>query len=108
MSIPTGRPSGVRLNLRQQDSVRKLIQSNRLVVRLQAYALGRKFQGNEVKMDSNQVRAALGVLRFALPELQNVQLTGDPDNPVAIEHQLGGRAADLLAKVKGGTSAPGR
>lgn len=96
-----------RLKAYHQEHVRQLIQVNRLVARLQQFALGRKFNGYEVKMTSEQVRAALGLLNKRLPDLQAVQLSSDPDNPFKVEHELGGRASSLLAKVKGQGAAGG-
>lgn len=66
-----------RLNTRHQESVRNLIRANRLVVRLQQFALGRKFQGQPVNMSPSQVRAAEVLLRKLVPDLSAVDHTGE-------------------------------
>lgn len=66
-----------RLNTRHQESVRQLIRANRLVVRLQQFALGRTFQGKPVNMSPAQVRAAEVLLRKLVPDLAQIEHTGE-------------------------------
>lgn len=61
----------------RQDEVRNLIRANRIIVRLQQFVLGRKFQGAQVKMSAAQVRAALGLLNKILPDLSAVNVVAD-------------------------------
>lgn len=96
-----------RLKAHHQEHVRNLIQANRIVVLLNAFVLGRKFNGKPVTMSPDRIRAAGILLNKRLPDLQAVQLSSDPDNPFKVEHELGGRAAELLAKVKGAARGPG-
>ncbi len=74
-----------RTNLRQQDQTRAAIQTTQLVKRLQCFALAQDDEaGNTVDIDPNRLRAIEILLRKSLPDLSTVELTGDPENPVAI------------------------
>jgi hypothetical protein len=46
-----------------------------------------KFVNGEVEMQPAQVTAALGLLKKSLPDLANVQLSGDKDNPIPVMFQ---------------------
>lgn len=96
-----------RLKAHHQDHIRNLIQANRIAVMLNAYALGRKFLGKDLVLSSDRIRVALALLNKRVPDLQAVQLSNDPDNPFRVEHELGGRASELLSKVKGQGAAGG-
>jgi hypothetical protein len=54
-------------------------------------ALIEHVEGNR-EMSSTQVTAGLGLLKKALPDLTNVELSGDQDNPLAIKVMIGGDA----------------
>lgn len=72
-------------NLRQQEQTRAAIQTTQLVKRLQDYALATKPAEGEpepVDMDAGRLRAIEILLRKSLPDLSNVTLAGDPDNPI--------------------------
>jgi hypothetical protein len=77
----------VRLNLRMLETTRQKIRAADLIRRLQLFALHEKdkIQGKmrEVKMTSDQVRAAFGLLRKIIPDLQCVEFTGE----VGVNHQ---------------------
>lgn len=76
-----------RLNGAHQADIRLKIKTSQLVNRLQGYALG---DGKDpktkepIELDGNRLRAIEILLRKTLPDLSNVQMTGDPDNPLAI------------------------
>jgi len=63
------------------DKVRQKIQTSMLVNRLSSFVKG------DVKMEPAQVTAALGLLKKSLPDLTNVTLSGDKDNPVGVVFQ---------------------
>lgn len=69
-----GRPMG-RLH---QDDVRAKIQTSQLINRLTSHALG------EVELSPTQVRAIEILIKKTLPDLQSIEWTGDPDNPVEL------------------------
>lgn len=79
-----------RLRLNHQQEVRDKIQASQLVNRVNAIAMG------EVEANPTQLNAALGLLRKVLPDLSNVQLSGDDENPVNVKH-IGAR--EVLAKA---------
>lgn len=58
------------------DRVRAKIQTSMLVNRLTGFVKG------EVKLESAQVTAALGLLRKTIPDLSATTLSGDKDNPI--------------------------
>lgn len=71
----------VRLNPKHDEATRAKIQTSQLVNRLNAFALD---ETETVRMTSDQVRAALGLLRKTIPDLAVTTHTG-PDgksNPV--------------------------
>ena len=67
-----------RLRPRHQDEIRAKIQTSQLINRLMDHALG------EVELSPTQIRAIEVLLKKSVPDLQAIQLSGDPDNPVAI------------------------
>ena len=71
-----------RLNARHDDEARKKIQTSQLVNRLHSNAMG------EIEMSPAQVQSAKILLDKSLPNLANVTVGGDSDNPVAmvVEH----------------------
>ena len=66
-----------RLHLRHQDEVRKKIQASQLINRLTDHAFAK------IEMSSTQVKAAEILLRKSIPDLSQVQGTGDDG-----EHEL--------------------
>lgn len=65
-----GRPIGSR----HQEDVRRKIQASQLVNRLTSHALG-KLKKN--RMDATQVAAALGLLKKCVPDLAQVEHSGE-------------------------------
>ena len=65
-----------RMRTTHQDDVRAKIQTSQLVNRLTEHALG------TVDLSPTQVRAIEILIKKTLPDLQSVELTGDPENPV--------------------------
>jgi hypothetical protein len=66
---------------KHDDFTRERIRTTQLVNRLEKHALG------EIAMEPTQVRAIEVLLRKSLPDLSNVQLSGDKDNPVGVVFQ---------------------
>jgi|FreactcultureFD7_1027221.scaffolds.fasta_scaffold17343_2 hypothetical protein len=64
---------GVRKNLRHSEEVRGRIRTSALITRLMSHSLGRL----KVEMSDSQVRAALGLLKKALPDLQALEHLGE-------------------------------
>jgi hypothetical protein len=62
-----------RLNPRQDERCRSAIQTSQLINRLNSFALD---QSESVRMSSDQVRAALGLLKKTIPDLAVTQHTG--------------------------------
>ncbi len=60
-----------RLNLRHQDDVRKKIQASQLINRLTDHAFAK------VEMSPTQVKAAEILLKKSIPDLSQVQGSGD-------------------------------
>ena len=60
-----------RLHLKHQDEIRRKIQASQLVNRLTDHAF------NKVEMSSTQVKAAEILLKKSVPDLSQVQGTGD-------------------------------
>jgi hypothetical protein len=60
------------------EELRKRIQTDQLIDRLTAHALGQR------NMDESQVQSALTLLNKLLPDLRAMQLTVDADSPLAI------------------------
>lgn len=68
-----------RLNPRHSDMVRQKIQAGVIIDYLQKHVAGTH------EMTSTQVSAALGLLDRSVPKLQQIQHSGDSDNPVRVE-----------------------
>jgi hypothetical protein len=68
-----------RLDPRHDARTRAKIQTSQLINRLKDHVFGK------VELSPTQVRAAEVLLRKSLPDLQNVTLSGDADNPVRFE-----------------------
>jgi hypothetical protein len=76
-----------RLNPKQDDRARSAIQTTQLCKRLNAFALGEKdpcYPTKTLEMSSDQVRAALGLLRKTIPDLAVTSHTGPDGGPVMI------------------------
>lgn len=70
-----------RLSRHHSDVVRQKIQASVLIDRLQ------KCVDGELKMDRNQLTAAIALLDRSVPKLQQIQHTGDENNPVKIVNE---------------------
>lgn len=70
-----------RLNPKQDERTRNVIQTTQLVKRLNNFALDEE---KRVVMSSDQVRAALGLLRKTIPDLAVTAHTGPDGGPVMI------------------------
>jgi hypothetical protein len=70
-----------RLNPRHTDMVRQKIQASVLIDKLHKCVEG------ELKMDRNQLTAAIALLDRSVPKLQQIQHSGDENNPVQIVNQ---------------------
>lgn len=66
-----------RRNAQLREDVKSLIDTKRLVKRLVDHVDGKAM------LDKSQVSAALGLLRKTLPDLANVEVSGDADNPIS-------------------------
>jgi hypothetical protein len=71
-----------RLNPKQDARTRNAIQTSQLVNRLNKFALDEK---NSINMSSDQVRAALGLLRKTIPDLAVTSHTGEGGGPLTIQ-----------------------
>jgi hypothetical protein len=67
-----------RLNPHHSDMVRQKIQASVLVDRLHKHVMG------EIEMTASQITAAQTLLDRSVPKLQQIQHSGDSDNPVAM------------------------
>lgn len=63
-----------------QDDVRSKIKTSQLVNRLEDHALGL------LELSATQIKAIEVLIKKTLPDLQSIELTGDPDNPVEHVH----------------------
>lgn len=70
-----------RFNLKHEQLTRDKIQTSMLVNRLNKFAL---CDDESVRMSSDQVRAALGLLRKTIPDLAVTAHTGPDGGPVMI------------------------
>jgi hypothetical protein len=87
-----------RLNPRQDERCRSAIQTTQLCKRLNSFALGLPDPQTRrpVEMSTDQIRAALGLLRKTLPDLSSTQLNGnDSDGNPVVLHLL---AAQLVSQ----------
>ena len=72
------------LSPRGQDLVRNLIDSKRIVHRMQQFILGEADgNGQPVTMTRDQVSAAVALLRKTTPDQAAVVHSGDPANPIS-------------------------
>lgn len=60
------------------DKTKRLIQASQLLNRLFSHANG------EIEMTQSQVNAAKVVIGKAIPDLKAVEISGDPDKPLAV------------------------
>jgi len=76
-----------RLNPRQDERTRSAIKTTQLAKRLEGFALAEADPqtGKPVSMSKEQVAAALGLLRKTLPDLSNVQLTGQDGGAIQVQ-----------------------
>lgn len=75
-SQPIGTAMAARMNPKHDEATRQKIQTSQLINRLQSYING------EVKMETGQVTAALGLLKKSLPDLASVQHSGEEGGPL--------------------------
>jgi hypothetical protein len=76
-----------RLNPKNDERARSAIQTTQLCKRLNAFALGEKdpcYPQKELVMTSDQVRAALGLLKKTIPDLAVTAHTGPDGGPVLV------------------------
>jgi hypothetical protein len=85
-----------RIRKQHQDEVRARIQTSQLVNRLTDHALGK------IELTNTQVRSIEILLKKSIPDLQSVELTGDPENPV---HLVGMTKEQRDAAVAAATRA---
>ena len=71
-----------RLNPKQDERTRNVIQTSQLVNRLNKFALDEE---NSIRMSGDQVRAALGLLRKTIPDLAVTAHTGEDGGPLTIQ-----------------------
>jgi len=77
-----------RLNPKQDDRARSAIQTTQLCKRLNSFAMGAEdpcYPGKKLEMSSDQVRAALGLLRKTIPDLAVTAHTGEDGGPLTIQ-----------------------
>ena len=86
-----GRPMG-KLH---QDDVRKKIQVGQLIKVLENHALS----DDEKELSASRIKAIQILLSKSLPDLSSMQLTGDDDKPVVIEHNID-VFGELLKNIK--------
>lgn len=73
-----------RLRKTHQDDVRKKIQASQLINVLQDHALGKA----EGEISQSRIKAIEILLRKTIPDLSQVQLSGDEDNPLQTIHRI--------------------
>ena len=71
-----------RLNPKNDQRARDAIQTTQLCKRLNSFALDEE---NSIRMSSDQVRAALGILRKTIPDLAVTAHTGGDGGPLTIQ-----------------------
>ena len=69
-----------RLRAKHQDEIRTKIQTSQLINRLQECGLG------ELELRHDQLRSIEILLKKSLPDLSQIELSGDEDNPVNLKH----------------------
>ena len=80
-----------------QDDVRKKIQVSQLINVLEKHALST--DENEKEMSASKLKAIQILLNKSLPDLSSMQLTGDDDQPLVIEHNVN-VFGELLKSIK--------
>jgi hypothetical protein len=71
-----------RIRKTHQDEIRSKIQVSNLLTRVHKYAMG---ELSDEDISSNRLNAIKLLLAKTLPDLSSVEITGDTDNPLAIE-----------------------
>ena len=76
-----------RLNPRVDERTRDKIKTIQLLNRLQAFALSEPdhTSGKPVVLDKTQVQAISVLLRKTLPDLSNVEMSGEGGGPLVVE-----------------------
>lgn len=64
------------------EEARTKIQTTQLINRLQNHALG------EIEMSATQVRAVEVLLKKSVPDISNITLQGDDDNPIKVVSRI--------------------
>ena len=67
-----------------QDDVRKKIQVSQLINVLENHALS----DDEKELSASRLKAIQILLNKSLPDLSSMQLTGDDDKPLVVEHNV--------------------
>ena len=78
-----------------QDDVRKKIQVGQLIKVLENHALS----DDEKELSASKIKAIQILLNKSLPDLSSMQLTGDDDKPVVMEHNVN-VFGELLKSIK--------
>ncbi len=78
-----------------QDDVRKKIQVGQLIKVLENHALS----DDEKELSASKIKAIQILLNKSLPDLSSMQLTGDDDKPVVMEHNIN-VFGELLKSIK--------
>ena len=61
------------------DEVRRRIQTSQLINRLNDNAMGK------IELSQGQIKSIEILLKKSIPDLANIQLSGDEENPVKVE-----------------------
>ena len=69
-------PRGVRLNPEHDERTRAKIQTSQIINRLEEHING------AADLKATQVTAALGLLKKTLPDLGNIEVSGNSDSPL--------------------------
>jgi hypothetical protein len=91
----TTRKVGRPMNKLHQEDVRKKIQVGQLIKVLENHALS----DDEKELSQSRIKAIQILLNKSLPDLSSMQLTGDDDKPVVIEHNID-VFGELLKNIK--------
>ena len=78
-----------------QEDVRKKIQVGQLIKVLENHALS----DDEKELSASRLKAIQILLNKSLPDLSSMQLTGDDDKPLVIEHNVN-VFGELLKSIK--------
>lgn len=71
-----------RLRTRHQEEVRTKIQTSQLINRLENHAL------DGAELSATQIKAIEILLRKNLPDLSQVEITGDPEAPLELKMEV--------------------